>query len=60
VNSTPERKELVWKNPSRVFLSAYIIVAHTSEIMPNMAAEEIVGLAFVIGCFKSRAKRNLL
>ncbi|KAJ3333301.1 hypothetical protein HDU76_009627 [Blyttiomyces sp. JEL0837] len=33
-------KSIDWKNPSRVFLSAYLIVAHTQEIMPTIAAEE--------------------
>ncbi|KAJ3417303.1 hypothetical protein HDV05_005759 [Chytridiales sp. JEL 0842] len=37
---TTDKKEVNWKNPSRVFLSAYIIIAHTSEIMPTMAVEE--------------------
>ncbi|KAJ3192758.1 hypothetical protein HK101_005994 [Irineochytrium annulatum] len=29
-----------WKNANRIFLSAFIIVAHTSEIMPVLGAEE--------------------
>ncbi|KAJ3341808.1 hypothetical protein HDU83_006420 [Entophlyctis luteolus] len=31
---------VVFKNPARVFLSAYIIVAHTNEIMPSFGAKE--------------------
>ncbi|KAJ3216550.1 hypothetical protein HDU67_009335 [Dinochytrium kinnereticum] len=36
--STKKRPQ--WKNPSRVFLSSFIIVEHTNEIMPTIAAEE--------------------
>ncbi|KAJ3277222.1 hypothetical protein HK104_003544 [Borealophlyctis nickersoniae] len=32
--------EVAWKNPSRVFLSAYMIVAHPNELMPNIGPEE--------------------
>lgn len=31
-----------WKNPSRVFLSAYMIAAHPKELMPVIGAEEEV------------------
>jgi hypothetical protein len=31
-----------YKNPAKVFLSAYMIVAHTAEIMPTIGAEEEV------------------
>ncbi|TPX57192.1 hypothetical protein SpCBS45565_g08253 [Spizellomyces sp. 'palustris'] len=30
----------VWKNPSRVFLSAYMLAAHPEELMPTMGPEE--------------------
>ncbi|KAJ3109074.1 hypothetical protein HDU97_009192 [Phlyctochytrium planicorne] len=38
--SSGSSKKVAWKTPSRVFLSAFIIVEHTSEIMPTIAAEE--------------------
>ncbi|KAJ3235108.1 hypothetical protein HDU78_005487 [Chytriomyces hyalinus] len=35
-----KKAQVDWKNPARVFLSVYMIVAHTSEIMPTMGEEE--------------------
>ncbi|KAI9345540.1 hypothetical protein BDR26DRAFT_800366, partial [Obelidium mucronatum] len=31
---------VAWKNPARVFLSLYMIVAHTAQIMPTMGEDE--------------------
>ncbi|KAI8855011.1 T-complex protein 11-domain-containing protein [Chytridium lagenaria] len=38
--SASSAKKSAWKNPSRVFLSSFIIVEYTNEIMPTIAAEE--------------------
>ncbi|KAI8618491.1 T-complex protein 11-domain-containing protein [Chytriomyces sp. MP71] len=40
VGMLPNDPKTNWKNPARVFLSLYMIVAHTSEIMPTMGEEE--------------------
>lgn len=34
--------QLKWKNPARVFLSAYMIAAHPAQTMPQMGTEEMV------------------
>ncbi|ORY50698.1 Tcp11-domain-containing protein [Rhizoclosmatium globosum] len=37
---SPATVTVAWKNPARVFLSLYMIVAHTKEIMPSMGEDE--------------------
>jgi hypothetical protein len=51
---TREKKE--WKNPSRVFLSAYMIATHPREAMPGQGPEEevmsstLTNLGYSKGC----------
>lgn len=54
---TREKKH--WKNPSRVFLSAYMIATHPREAMPGQGPEEEVleTLLLIIRRFKRRRKK---